>query len=111
MTKAIVGIIGGSGIYDLPGLEDLREESVTTPWGEPSDALRFGRTGDRGRSAFPRHLREARRHDEAGEGSHRREAARERGLALPQIEKIHIHETTPNALDQISAGSTDKLIP
>ena len=46
MTKAIVGIIGGSGVYDLPGLEDLREERVSTPWGEPSDALRFGRIGN-----------------------------------------------------------------
>jgi 5'-methylthioadenosine phosphorylase len=45
MTKALVGIIGGSGVYHLPGLEDLREESVSTPWGEPSDSLRFGRIG------------------------------------------------------------------
>jgi len=45
MTKAIVGVIGGSGVYHLPGLEDLREETVSTPWGEPSDALRFGRLG------------------------------------------------------------------
>ncbi|MGO9135514.1 MAG: S-methyl-5'-thioadenosine phosphorylase [Methylovirgula sp.] len=45
MTKAIVAIIGGSGVYHLPGLEDLREERITTPWGEPSDALRFGRIG------------------------------------------------------------------
>jgi len=57
MTKAIVGIIGGSGIYDLPGLEDLREESVTTPWGEPSDALRFGRIGDTQAVFLPRHGR------------------------------------------------------
>ena len=46
MTKAIVGVIGGSGVYDLPSLKDLREETVTTPFGEPSDALRFGRVGD-----------------------------------------------------------------
>jgi 5'-methylthioadenosine phosphorylase len=46
MTRAIVGIIGGSGVYDLPGLEDLREDWVATPWGEPSDALRFGRIGE-----------------------------------------------------------------
>ena len=46
MTKAIVGVIGGSGVYDLPGLKDLREESITTPFGDPSDALRFGRVGD-----------------------------------------------------------------
>lgn len=45
MTKAVVGVIGGSGVYDLPGLEDLREERVETPFGEPSDALRFGRVG------------------------------------------------------------------
>ena len=57
MTKAIVGIIGGSGIYDLPGLEDLREESVTTPWGEPSDALRFGRIGNTQAVFLPRHGR------------------------------------------------------
>jgi 5'-methylthioadenosine phosphorylase len=45
MARAVLGIIGGSGIYDLPGLEEVREESVTTPWGEPSGPLRFGRVG------------------------------------------------------------------
>ena len=45
MTKAIVGIIGGSGVYNLEALTDIREESVATPWGEPSDRLRFGRIG------------------------------------------------------------------
>ena len=57
MTKAIIGIIGGSGIYDLPGLEDVREEIIATPWGEPSDALRFGRI-DKTQAVFlPRHGR------------------------------------------------------
>src|SRR6185312_12221498 len=42
MTQAILGIIGGSGIYDLPGLENVREEHVKSPWGEPSSALRIG---------------------------------------------------------------------
>jgi 5'-methylthioadenosine phosphorylase len=42
MTKAVLGIIGGSGIYDLPGLENVREQRVATPWGEPSGALRIG---------------------------------------------------------------------
>jgi 5'-methylthioadenosine phosphorylase len=42
MAKAVLGIIGGSGIYDLPGLENVREERVTSPWGEPSAALRIG---------------------------------------------------------------------
>src|SRR5438128_7439239 len=42
MTNAVLGIIGGSGIYDLPGLEDIREESIKSPWGEPSAALTRG---------------------------------------------------------------------
>src|SRR5438128_11951044 len=42
MTKAVLGIIGGSGIYDLPGLTNVREERVKSPWGEPSAALRIG---------------------------------------------------------------------
>jgi 5'-methylthioadenosine phosphorylase len=42
MTKSVLGIIGGSGIYDLPGLENAREERMQSPWGEPSGALRIG---------------------------------------------------------------------
>lgn len=42
MTKAVLGIIGGSGIYDLPGLENVREERIESPWGEPSAPLRIG---------------------------------------------------------------------
>jgi 5'-methylthioadenosine phosphorylase len=42
MTKAVLGVIGGSGIYELPGLVNVREQSVATPWGEPSGALRIG---------------------------------------------------------------------
>ncbi len=42
MTKAVLGIIGGSGIYDLPGLQNVREERIKSPWGEPSGALRIG---------------------------------------------------------------------
>ena len=42
MTKAVLGIIGGSGLYDLPGLKNVREERVTSPWGEPSAPLRVG---------------------------------------------------------------------
>lgn len=57
MTKAVLGIIGGSGIYDLPGLEDIREEHVASPWGEPSDSLRFGRIGTTRIVFLPRHGR------------------------------------------------------
>jgi 5'-methylthioadenosine phosphorylase len=57
MSKATLGIIGGSGIYDLPGIEDVREERVTTPWGEPSDVLRVGRVGGTRVVFLPRHGR------------------------------------------------------
>jgi 5'-methylthioadenosine phosphorylase len=46
MTKAVLGIIGGSGLYDLPGLEERREDKISSPWGEPSDVLRRGRIGE-----------------------------------------------------------------
>lgn len=42
MSEAVLGILGGSGLYDLPQLEDARWEVVKSPWGEPSDALRIG---------------------------------------------------------------------
>jgi 5'-methylthioadenosine phosphorylase len=45
MTKAVLGIIGGSGIYDLPGLEQVRSVRLKSPWGEPSAALRVGEIG------------------------------------------------------------------
>ena len=57
MTKSILGIIGGSGIYDLPGITDVREEHVSTPWGEPSDSLRVGRVGATQVVFLPRHGR------------------------------------------------------
>ena len=41
-TNTVLGIIGGSGIYDLPGLENGRDEVIASPWGEPSAALRRG---------------------------------------------------------------------
>ena len=45
MSKAVIGVVGGSGLYSLSGFEPTREERIATPWGEPSDALRFGRVG------------------------------------------------------------------
>ena len=42
MTKSVLGIIGGSGIYDLPGLVNVREQRIKSPWGEPSAPLRIG---------------------------------------------------------------------
>lgn len=57
MRKAFLGIIGGSGVYDLPGLVDLVEQRVASPWGEPSDAIRTGRIGDTPVAFLPRHGR------------------------------------------------------
>jgi len=45
MTRAVLGIIGGSGFYDLPGLEKIEELQIVSPWGEPSDKLRRGEIG------------------------------------------------------------------
>ncbi|MBM3543529.1 MAG: S-methyl-5'-thioadenosine phosphorylase [Alphaproteobacteria bacterium] len=42
MTKAVLGVIGGSGIYDLPGLTNVREKRIASPWGESSAPLRIG---------------------------------------------------------------------
>ena len=52
-----MGIIGGSGIYDLPGLTDLREEKIASPWGEPSDTPLSGRIGAVKVVFLPRHGR------------------------------------------------------
>jgi 5'-methylthioadenosine phosphorylase len=57
MSKAVLGVIGGSGVYHLPGLEDVREERIESPWGEPSDALRIGRIGPTEVVFLPRHGR------------------------------------------------------
>lgn len=41
----ILGVLGGSGLYDLDGLHDVREEHVDTPFGQPSGPLVFGTLG------------------------------------------------------------------
>jgi 5'-methylthioadenosine phosphorylase len=57
MTANILGILGGSGVYDLPGLTDTRFVRVETPWGDPSDELCIGRLGDAQLVFLPRHGR------------------------------------------------------
>ncbi len=42
-VEPLVGIIGGSGLYEIEGLEEKRWQRLHTPWGAPSDALLFGR--------------------------------------------------------------------
>ena len=53
----VIGIVGGSGLYDIPGLTDKVWRQVPTPWGQPSDALLFGRLGDVACVFLPRHGR------------------------------------------------------
>ena len=55
MAKAVLGIIGGSGIYDLPGLENVRDEAIESPWGEPSAPLRRGTIAGLPIVFLPRH--------------------------------------------------------
>lgn len=52
-----LAIIGGSGLYDLPGLTDTRWLTVDTPWGSPSDQVFTGRLGDAELMFLPRHGR------------------------------------------------------
>jgi len=55
MTKAVLGIIGGSGIYDLPGLEGARDEEISSPWGVPSAPVRRGTIAGLPIVFLPRH--------------------------------------------------------
>ena len=57
MAEQIVGIIGGSGMYEMDGLEILREEQVRTPFGEPSDRYVVGRLDGRPVAFLARHGR------------------------------------------------------
>ncbi len=56
MTKTILGIIGGSGVYDVP-MENARWERVSSPWGDASDELRFGEIDGLPVVFLPRHGR------------------------------------------------------
>ncbi len=57
MQKAEIGIIGGSGLYSMPGLTNVREERVETPFGDPSDAFVLGDLEGRRVAFLARHGR------------------------------------------------------
>jgi 5'-methylthioadenosine phosphorylase len=57
MSKTVLGIIGGSGVYDIAGLENARWHRVVSPWGEPSDELLFGSLSGVEMVFLPRHGR------------------------------------------------------
>lgn len=52
-----IGIIGGSGLYQIEGIANATELNVTTPWGDPSDAIMRGELGGRAVFFLPRHGR------------------------------------------------------
>ncbi|HCY12636.1 MAG TPA: S-methyl-5'-thioadenosine phosphorylase [Gammaproteobacteria bacterium] len=53
----VLGVIGGSGLYEIAGLEDVAWRAVVGPWGEPSDELLFGRLDQMQLVFLPRHGR------------------------------------------------------
>lgn len=55
MSKWVIGVLGGSGLYDMDGLEDKRSEHIVSPWGVPSDDIVRGRIGDVELVFLPRH--------------------------------------------------------
>ncbi|ARU00040.1 S-methyl-5'-thioadenosine phosphorylase [Yoonia vestfoldensis] len=57
MTQTVLGIIGGSGLYEMDGLQDPSWVNVDSPWGAPSDALLTGRLDGVKMVFLPRHGR------------------------------------------------------
>ncbi|HRN88486.1 S-methyl-5'-thioadenosine phosphorylase [Hyphomicrobium sp.] len=57
MTKTVLGIMGGSGFYNLPGIENAHWEKVMTPWGAPSDEILFAEIAGLPIRFLPRHGR------------------------------------------------------
>ena len=57
MADTKIGVIGGSGVYDIDGLEEARWQAVETPWGQPSDEILTGVLGGVPMAFLPRHGR------------------------------------------------------
>ena len=57
VSKPVLGVVGGSGIYDIEGLSNARWEGVSSPFGEPSDELLFGDFEGQPMVFLPRHGR------------------------------------------------------
>ena len=56
-TPPVIGVIGGSGVYDIDGLENTHWEKVSSPFGDPSDELMMGELGGQKMVFLPRHGR------------------------------------------------------
>ncbi|RVT84315.1 S-methyl-5'-thioadenosine phosphorylase [Rhodobacteraceae bacterium CCMM004] len=57
MSDTMIGIVGGSGLYNIDGLEDAAWRAVETPWGAPSDEILTGTLGGVPMAFLPRHGR------------------------------------------------------
>jgi 5'-methylthioadenosine phosphorylase len=57
MAERVIGVIGGSGLYEIEGLTHLEHVKLTTPYGDPSDEYLTGRLGDAKLVFLPRHGR------------------------------------------------------
>ncbi|MBN2240255.1 MAG: S-methyl-5'-thioadenosine phosphorylase [Dehalococcoidales bacterium] len=57
MPEAKIGVIGGTGLYDIEGLEDIEEVNIETPFGKPSDSIIIGKLNGTGVAFLPRHGR------------------------------------------------------
>jgi len=57
MPQAKIGVIGGTGLYEIEGMTDVEEVSVKTPFGDPSDSIIIGALGDKRLAFLPRHGR------------------------------------------------------
>ncbi len=57
MTRTMIGVIGGSGLYQMDGLQDAKWQNVETPWGAPSDQILTGMLDGTPFAFLPRHGR------------------------------------------------------
>ncbi|MBA7472432.1 MAG: S-methyl-5'-thioadenosine phosphorylase [Dehalococcoidia bacterium] len=57
MPQAKIAVIGGSGLYDIEGMEDIKEVDINTPFGKPSDKIVVGKLEGVGVAFLPRHGR------------------------------------------------------
>ncbi len=55
MPQAKIGVIGGTGLYDVEGLTDIKEVDINTPFGKPSDTITIGNLEGVGVAFLPRH--------------------------------------------------------